>query len=227
MEKGILLKIQTIAVVIVCGIASILGLMTIMGALNVGNSIIIAAAKAASSIETVIAAIGMVLIVAGFVTYPGLKDDETSEEIRKLRTNLDTWLDRYEWFDAYLKGANKGMQELRLLAGRKAELYELVEKVGDHIEELEMLFQRVTPLYDFFDSRIAIMEHQTEAHRERDTQLAIILSAIGLGLLVIAIILPSTDTLLGFLASSMVDPSLEGQERLQAILKMKSVLTSL
>lgn len=192
---------------------------------------ILAMAKTASTLEIAIAIIGFALLVAAFLAYPGSQvDDDLRMQISNLSARFEKWRDRYSEFDAYL-GYAKDWADSMLTIGQgridKNEWNNLIHTAIIYNQRLSEAFQRLGPVEQSISVSIQSISIRVEDHYLSKVRLSIILAAIGLGLIVLAIILPSSETLLGVLATGLVDPSLEGQEKLNAILEMKQLLRSL
>lgn len=200
---------------------------------NVLSGIGLAVAKAASTIEIAIAVIGLALLVAAFIAYPGSKvDDDLRIQLNNLSSRFEEWRERYVWFDAYVGYAKDWAESMMRFDQIKSAIdqnnwNDLVHRAIVYHDKLESAVQRMKPLEAFFDGSIELIRTEVENDYMSKARFSIILAAIGLGLIVLALILPSSDTLLGVIASGLVDPSLVGQERLNAISEMKNLLKSL
>lgn len=197
------------------------------------SGISIAVAKTASTIEIAIAVIGFALLVAAFIAYPGSDGDEgLRDRVTQLEYSVAHWKDRYSWFDAYVGYAKDWAESMMRLGQNRSPIdqndwNDLIHRAIVYHDKLEEALQRIKPLEAFFDGSLELVKMEVENDYMSKARFSIILAAIGLGLIVLALILPSSDTLLGIIASNTIDPSLQGQERLQAIIDMRNLLKSL
>lgn len=221
---GILLMIALLIGPIVCSITGI--------SEDMKQTALIMLAKSASAVEAGMGVLGVSLLIMALVNYPD-RQDLLRERVDFLKNSIEAWIEQYEWFHHYLQNAKTWMiQSTKLMfdtnqSNLESHWTELRDKTEEYNYRLKEAYNRIAPVDDELQRLIPILERRIEDQYEATVAFSIIMAGIGMALVVAAVALPGTDSMLGFVASQMVDPSLSGEARLEQALRIKEALKSL
>lgn len=217
---------------IVCIVVFISPLLYIIGNGDLKMTILLMFAQSATMLETMIGIIGMSLLAVSMLIYWS-EQDHIREQIDNIESKILEWTECYEWFEYYLKSAKlwqdrsstiifyNGQEEM------EKHWVELKNKTEDYNLMLKETYGRLDPLNTVLQRIGLTLRVSLENDYEKSLTISLILAVIGTGLLILAIILPGTDSMLSLIADQMVDPSLQGEDRITEILKIKDMLKSL
>lgn len=221
---GILLMIALLIGPIVCSITGI--------SEDMKQTALIMLAKSASAVEAGMGVLGVSLLIMALVNYPD-RQDLLRERVDLLTSSIETWFEQYEWFHHYLQSAKTYMNRAAKLTfdASQSEMEdrwtEVKNETAGYNCMLKEAYDRIVPVNEGLQRLIPILQRRIEDQYEATVAFSIIMAGIGMALVVAAVALPGTDSMLGFVASQMVDPSLSGEARLEQALRIKEVLKSL
>lgn len=217
---------------IVCIVVFISPLLYIIGNGDLKMTILLMFAQSATMLETMIGIIGMSLLAVSMLIYWS-EQDHIREQIDNIESKILEWTECYEWFEYYLKSAKlwqdrsstiifyNGQEEM------EKHWVELKNKTEDYNLMLKETYGRLDPLNTVLQRIGLTLRVSLENDYEKSLTISLTLAVIGTGLLILAIILPGTDSMLSLIADQMVDPSIQGEDRITEILKIKDMLKSL
>lgn len=212
-------------------------LLYILGDGNLKMTILLMLAQSATALEMMIGLIGVTLMLTALLIY-GAEQDKIQDHIRKqldgIKSETVQWVDQFGWFTYYLSKVELWQTQTSNLISlcikeediekhcldlkRKTEEYtSILQEVREKVDSLNDLLQRIGPS----------LQAQLDRDHEKDRTIALGLATVGLAMFLFAVIMPGTDSLLGLVAEQMVDPSLDGEERITEILRIKDMLKSI
>ena len=189
-------------------------------------------AKSASAIEAGMGVLGVALLIMALINYPD-RQDLLRERVDLLKNSIETWFEQYEWFHHYLQSAKTYMNRAAKLtfdasqSEMEARGTEFKNETAGYNCMLKEAYDRIAPIDDGLQRLIPLLQRRIEDQYEVTAAFSIIMASIGMALVVAAVALPGTDSMLGFVASQMVDPSLIGEDRIEQALRIKEALKSL
>lgn len=189
-------------------------------------------AKSASAIEAGMGVLGVALLIMALINYPD-RQDLLRERVDLLKNSIETWFEQYEWFHHYLQSAKTYMNRAAKLtfdasqSEMEARWTEVKNETAGYNCMLKEAYDRIAPIDDGLQRLIPLLQRRIEDQYEVTAAFSIIMASIGMALVVAAVALPGTDSMLGFVASQMVDPSLIGEDRIEQALRIKEALKSL
>lgn len=212
-------------------------ILYILGDGNLKMAILLMLAQSATALEMMIGLIGITLMFTALLIYGAEQDKfqaHISKQLDDIKSEIVQWVDQFGWFTYYLSKVEVLQTQTSNLISlclkeeesrstvsdlkRKTEVYaSILQEVREKVDSLNDLLQRIGPS----------LQAKLERDYEKDRTIALGLATVGLAMLLFAVIMPGTDSLLGLVAEQMVDPSLHGEERLREIFRIKDMLKSL
>lgn len=217
---------------IVVGIGVLGFFLSIIVSGDIMMAIMLMIAQAASTIEFMIGTIGLTLLIASLLIYQ-TDQDRVNKRLDGLEKIVLQWTEQYSWFEYYLKSAKlwKDQSTTLIFKANQGEMekywIELKSKTEKYNAMLEETYEKIKPLNGTIQQTMLSLRRGLENHYEKNVSVSLILALIGLGMMLMAIVLPGTDSMLGLIAGQIVDPALQGEERINAILRLKETLKTL
>ena len=215
------------------GIAVLLfPLLYVIGDGDLKMAILLMLAQSATTLEVMIGLIGVTLMIMAMLFYNPYQD-RIRAKLDNIETRIIQWTEQYGWFHYYLESSKLYQDQSSTLifhaSQEEMKKYwaELKSKTEEYNLMLKETYDRIDPLNTTLQQVQSSLRSSMEIDYEKNLTISLILAAVGLGMLLLAIALPGTDSMLGLVAGQMVDPSLIGEERLNEILRIKDMLKSL
>ncbi len=217
-------------------ICSVFGIVILMLPLlsngDLKMAILLMLAQSATTLEVMIGLMGVTLMIMAMFFYES-DQDRIRAKLDNIETRIIQWTEQYGWFHYYLESSKlyQDQSSTLIFHARQEEIEkywaELKSKTEEYNLMLKETYDRIDPLNTTLQQVQSSLRNSMEIDYEKNLTISLILAAVGLGMLLLAIALPGTDSMLGLVAGQMVDPSLIGEERITEILRIKDMLKSL